>query len=72
MHQLDQAIRSALKCEYAFGHEIGENDTIRDGRIVQRGTHDELVNQPGIYQSVYNLQARIEDELAEEIMAAGD
>lgn len=38
-----------------------------DGRIVQRGTHDELVNQPGIYQQVYNLQAKIEDELQQEL-----
>ena len=38
-----------------------------DGRIVQRGTHRELVSQPGIYQRVYNLQAQIEDELAEEL-----
>ncbi len=40
-----------------------------EGRIVQRGTHQELVNQPGIYQRVYDLQARIEDELAAELMA---
>lgn len=37
------------------------------GRIVQRGTHDELVNQPGIYQRIYDLQARIELELEREI-----
>ena len=36
------------------------------GRIVQRGTHDELMAQPGIYQQVYNVQARIEDELEKE------
>jgi ATP-binding cassette subfamily B protein len=37
------------------------------GEIVQRGTHDELVNQPGIYQQIYDLQARIETELEKEI-----
>jgi ATP-binding cassette subfamily B protein len=37
------------------------------GEIVQRGTHDELVNQPGIYQRIYDLQARIETELEKEI-----
>lgn len=37
------------------------------GRIVQRGTHDELVNQPGFYQQIYDLQARIETELEREI-----
>jgi ATP-binding cassette subfamily B protein len=40
------------------------------GRIVQRGTHDELVAQPGTYQQVYDLQARTELELEREI--AGD
>ena len=37
------------------------------GRIVQRGTHEELVNQPGIYQQIYDLQVRIESELEEEL-----
>ncbi|MCC6805373.1 MAG: ABC transporter ATP-binding protein, partial [Anaerolineae bacterium] len=37
------------------------------GEIVQRGTHDTLVNQPGIYQQIYDLQARIETELEKEI-----
>lgn len=37
------------------------------GRIVQRGTHDELVSQPGFYQRIYDLQARIESELEKEI-----
>jgi ATP-binding cassette subfamily B protein len=37
------------------------------GRIVQRGTHDELMAQEGIYRRIYDLQARIEDELEREI-----
>jgi ATP-binding cassette subfamily B protein len=37
------------------------------GRIVQRGTHGHLVNQPGIYQQIYDLQARVELELEREI-----
>jgi ATP-binding cassette subfamily B protein len=37
------------------------------GRIVQRGTHDELLAQPGFYQQIYDLQARIESELEKEI-----
>ncbi len=37
------------------------------GRIVQRGTHDQLVMEPGIYRQVYDVQARIEDELEKEI-----
>jgi ABC-type multidrug transport system fused ATPase/permease subunit len=40
------------------------------GNIVQMGTHHELLNQPGIYQRVYDLQARIEAELEQEIADA--
>jgi len=31
-----------------------------EGRIIQRGTHRDLVAQPGIYQQIYQLQAQIE------------
>jgi ATP-binding cassette subfamily B protein len=37
------------------------------GQIVQRGTHDELMAQEGIYRQIYDAQARIEDELGREI-----
>ena len=36
---------------------------LENGRIVQRGIHDTLVNVPGTYQRIYDLQSRIEDEL---------
>lgn len=37
------------------------------GRIVQSGTHDELMLEPGIYRQVYDVQARIEDEIEKEV-----
>jgi len=37
------------------------------GRIVQRGTHEELMAQEGIYRQIYDLQARIEGELEGEV-----
>jgi ATP-binding cassette subfamily B protein len=37
------------------------------GRIVQRGVHAELVNQPGIYRQIYDMQSRVEIELEREI-----
>ena len=29
------------------------------GRIVERGTHDELLARGGLYKEIYNLQLRI-------------
>jgi ATP-binding cassette subfamily B protein len=40
------------------------------GRIVQRGTHDELIAQSGIYRQIYDIQTRIEVELEKEIASA--
>ena len=34
-----------------------------EGRIVQMGTHDELVSQPGLYQELYHNQL-LEEEIA--------
>ncbi len=36
------------------------------GRIVQRGTHRELVEQPGMYRRIYDLQLRDQDMAAAE------
>jgi len=40
------------------------------GKIIQRGTHDELVQQDGIYKQIYEIQTRIEAELEKEIANA--
>ncbi len=37
------------------------------GRIVQRGTHAELLAQEGTYRRIYEMQAEVEDELAWEL-----
>ena len=37
------------------------------GRIVQRGTHEGLMTQEGIYRRIYEMQARVEIELEREI-----
>ena len=37
------------------------------GRIVQRGKHQELMAQDGIYRRIYDMQARIETELEQEL-----
>ncbi|MDX1435528.1 MAG: ABC transporter ATP-binding protein [Anaerolineales bacterium] len=40
------------------------------GRIVERGSHEQLIEDNGVYKRIFDLQARIEDELQEEIAAA--
>jgi len=37
------------------------------GRIIQKGTHEELVRQDGMYRQIYELQTRIDEELEMEI-----
>ncbi|MGB8252825.1 MAG: ABC transporter ATP-binding protein [Anaerolineaceae bacterium] len=37
------------------------------GRIVQRGRHEALLREEGIYRQIFNIQTRIEDELQKEI-----
>lgn len=41
-----------------------------EGRIIEQGSHDELLTQDGVYQRIYNLQASIESDLEEEINEA--
>jgi ATP-binding cassette subfamily B protein len=37
------------------------------GEIVQRGSHEELLAVPGIYRQIYDVQARIEEEVHKEV-----
>jgi len=41
------------------------------GSIVQRGTHQQLVSKKGFYKEVFDLQTKIENELQEELVEAG-
>lgn len=38
-----------------------------DGRIIQQGVHSELINQPGKYQEIFNLQTHIDSALEKEL-----
>jgi ATP-binding cassette subfamily B protein len=42
------------------------------GRIIQQGTHETLVDRPGTYARIYDLQARIEQELEREVAHVGE
>jgi len=37
------------------------------GKIIQMGEHEALLNQAGIYKDIYDIQARIDSALQEEI-----
>ena len=43
---------------------------MENGEIVQKGTHETLVNQPGRYQKVYMIQSQIDKALIDEINQA--
>jgi len=80
--ETEASIREALnslmatRTTFVIAHRIQsvmEADMILvldNGRIIQRGTHSELLAQPGTYQQIYELQARIEAELESEIASA--
>lgn len=40
------------------------------GRIVQQGTHETLLGEEGLYRQIYDLQAKVESELQEELAVA--
>ena len=79
--ETDAAIRDALtrlmqgRTTFIIAHRVQSvmsADKIlvmEAGRIIQRGTHDELVSQPGVYQQVFALQVQIEADLEREIAA---
>jgi ATP-binding cassette subfamily B protein len=37
------------------------------GQIAQRGTHEELLAEPGIYRQIYEVQVRIDQEVDREV-----
>jgi len=41
------------------------------GRVVQQGTHEELMARPGAYRRIYELQARVDEEVSREVDGAG-
>lgn len=40
---------------------------LEGGRLVQQGTHRELIQTPGLYQRIYQIQNQLEDDLRKEM-----
>jgi len=45
---------------------------LEDGRIIQKGVHSELINQPGKYQDIFKLQTQIDSALEKELSLHGN
>lgn len=51
-------------------HSVMDADLIlvlERGRVVQQGTHEELMAQPGAYRRIYELQSRVDAEVSREV-----
>ena len=53
--------RTALVIAHRLSTILNSNKilVLEKGRIIQTGTHDELVNVPGLYRKLYNLQFKV-------------
>lgn len=72
--ETDTAIRKALKqrgkiaTTFIISHRIttlSEADfivVIDEGKVAQIGTHQELINEPGLYQRIWSIQNAIEED----------
>ncbi|MEX2162487.1 MAG: ABC transporter ATP-binding protein [Anaerolineales bacterium] len=80
--ETEASIRSALKRQmkdrttFLIAHRI-QSVMLADlilvfdkGRVVQQGTHAELVSQEGIYRQVFEIQTMIEEEVQREVSSA--
>lgn len=76
-HLIRRALQEVMKGRTTFviAHRVSTVKNadkivvLRDGEIVQQGTHDSLVNRPGPYQEIYELQLRPQD--AEAVLVNG-
>jgi len=77
--ETDAAIRKALRekrkniTTLIISHRIttlAEADFILvldHGRLVQSGTHEQLIREPGLYQRIWNIQSSLEQDLENEM-----
>ena len=71
---LDQLVQN--RTTFIIAHRIQSVMTadlilvLDKGRVVQHGTHGQLLEQDGIYRQIYDIQTRIEAELERDIAGA--
>ena len=78
--QIHRAMTEVMKGRTTFviAHRLStvrEADLIlvlKDGEIVERGNHRELINRGGIYQDIYELQRRPQEDVLLDATIAGD
>jgi ATP-binding cassette subfamily B protein len=78
--QIHRAMTEVMKGRTTFviAHRLStvrEADLIlvlKDGEIVERGNHGELINRGGIYQDIYELQLRPQEDVLLDATIAGD
>ncbi len=75
---IQQALAELLKGRTAFviAHRIrtirnaDQILVLKDGKIVEQGTHDELIAVDGLYKEIYDVQLRDQEELSTATAAA--
>ncbi|MGB2696179.1 MAG: ABC transporter ATP-binding protein [Dehalococcoidia bacterium] len=78
-HLIQQALAELMKGRTTFviaqrlrtvkaAHQIL---VLQEGRIVQQGRHDELLEEDGLYRQIYDLELRDQEEAFEQARAAG-
>ena len=84
--ETEQHIRKALenlmkgRTTFIITHRVDEQTlssadlilVFQNGEIIQNGTHKELIQQPGFYKKIFDLQHRIESELEYELEEGQD
>jgi ATP-binding cassette subfamily B protein len=45
---------------------------LKDGEIAEQGTHQQLIARRGIYQEIYELQLRPQEEIMLDVTIAGN
>ncbi len=74
-HEIQAALRTLMAGRTSFViaqrlTTIRDADLVlvfEDGRITQRGTHDALLDEPGFYRELYDLQLRDQDDAVRDL-----